>query len=786
MWRYLTIHLCLLLALAADCRAELVAYEQPPITIDRSPLNLSISRHFVYFEDLSGGVDYRAIHLVAQDAHWLPVPDRDATLGNVRHPVWLHVKLENAGAAGNWFLQIKNASIDQVDVYFERRSGALEHYHYTAKMAVKARPFPHSDFVAPLKVEASETLNVWIRATSSGWLDLPAVLQDEASFHHSSIVTATFAGLFYGIALAMVLYNFFLFVALRDWAYLYYIGFTFSLAMVFASIDGIVFGYLFSGFALTSAVSQVFWASITQIFGCAFAISFLSLKKRSPTLLLLFQILLVLCITPLIFLPFIQVGHLFNLTTATALITFVVFIGAGGAMWYQGYSYAKYYTLAWGALCAIAVFVCAAVLGIIDASINQLFAWFRLSAVIEMMLLALALAARIQYLQQTQREVLYESQAKTDLIARVSQEIRTPMNGILGLSELLREHLTNDTARKYNSLIYQSGSALLGIINDLLDLAKIQSQKIVLEEVNFNLHQLCEECVKAFQPKAQEKGLTLECQVAEDVPLFVRGDQARLKQVLMNFIANGCKYTERGEIVLKLTRAADEQHPHRLKFMVRDTGPGIDAERAAVIFDGEAGLVGNPSGGGRGLGLYISKQLVNLMGGKVGVTSLPGDGASFWLLLSLEPVDASDLVVSEVDGQVRFQKHLHILVAEDNRVNQVVIQKMLERLGHQVLLAENGAQAVALFKSRKGQFDLILMDCDMPVMDGFEATREIRALSIEQGWTQIPIWALTAHVQPHSKEQCVAAGMNDHLSKPIQSSSLAQALKGVEQLVQKF
>ena len=250
----------------------------------------------------------------------------------------------------------------------------------------------------------------------------------------------------------------------------------------------------------------------------------------------------------------------------------------------------------------------------------------------------------------------------------------------------------------------------------------------------------------------------------------------------MNFLSNACKFTREGEIVLKVSSAAEDQHPHRIKFMVRDSGPGINMERAAHVFEAEQAEPGMKAG--RGLGLYISKQLVNLMGGKVGVSSLPGDGATFWASVNLPPINAAELVVSEVDGQVRFQTHLHILVAEDNRVNQVVIQKMLERLGHHVVVVENGEQAVSVFQECEGRFDLILMDCEMPVLDGYEATRQLRAMCALNGWPQLPIWALTAHVQPQHREQCLAAGMNDHLSKPVQSGRLAQALKSVEQIVQ--
>lgn len=784
MWRS-AISIGFLLALfSAAGTGQVLATQQEPVVIGKPPLAVSVGQHLLYFEDLSGGVNFKAVKLVAEDAHWRPVPDMDATLGSVRNPVWMTLQLHNSGPAVQWLISFQNASIDSFEVYIESKGELLASHRFSAAMPVEARAFPSPDFVVPIQVERDQIITLWLRVHASAWLDLPTKVWDVASYHHASAERGVTSGIYYGIALAMILYNMFLFVALRDWSYLFYVGFTFCLTLFFASIDGVLFTYLVPVLPTVQVGGQAFWSALTQLFGCAFAASFLSLKSRAPGVYAYFQVLMILCSTPLLLASFVDASYVFDVSVVTAMIAFVSFIFAGAYVWRRGYSYAKYFTLAWALLCLVVATMCAILAGVAESSIHALWPWFRVSAVIEMMLLALALAARIQFLQDEQAQVVHENQSKSDLIARVSQEIRTPMNGILGMSELLRDHLQTDTARHYNNLIYQSGSALLGIINDLLDLAKIQSQKIVLEQVNFNLHQLCEECVSAFKPKVDGDNVELHCVIGPQVPLYVSGDNARLRQVLMNFLSNACKHTKRGEVVLKVSCAGDELNPNRLKFVVRDSGPGIEIERAASLFEAETVGLESSSGKGRGLGLYISKQLVMLMGGKVGVSSLPGDGATFWALLSLTPINASELVLSERDGRVRFQTHLSILVAEDNRVNQVVIEKMLERLGHEVTLVDDGEQAVALFQGRRGRFDLVLMDCEMPVLDGFEATGQIRALCAEQGWPQVPIWALTAHVQPEIKARCLAAGMNDYLSKPIQSGRLAQALKGVEQVVQ--
>ncbi len=367
------------------------------------------------------------------------------------------------------------------------------------------------------------------------------------------------------------------------------------------------------------------------------------------------------------------------------------------------------------------------------------------------------------------------NKAKGDFLATMSHEIRTPMNGIIGMLQLLRESPL--TAEQKVQVEIASGSAdtLLRLLNEILDLSKIESGKVEFERLPFRPGTAMREIVDLLGPRAQERGLGLHLSLPADQDLLVQGDSVRLKQVLLNLIGNAIKFTAEGRIDAELDVVERKAHEVVLAFRVRDTGIGISPETQAKLF--QAFSQGDSSTtrryGGSGLGLSISQRLVRQMGGEIIVTSEPARGATFAFTVTF-PL-ALDVAPPAPDGTISTDVYLNlrgrVLVAEDDPVNQRVVQLMLERIGLEYVLVENGREAVST--AARGEIDLVLMDCQMPEMDGFEATRRIRALS---GSRHVPIIALTANVMTEDRLACTAAGMDDFVAKPIRQEELRATL----------
>ena len=387
-------------------------------------------------------------------------------------------------------------------------------------------------------------------------------------------------------------------------------------------------------------------------------------------------------------------------------------------------------------------------------------------------------------LAEASRAAAQASRAKSAFLANMSHEIRTPMNGVLGMAELLQATPLNEQQLKFARTIRGSARALMGLLNDILDLSKIEAGRLRLDPHPFDLRAALDECLELMAPRASQKGVRL----ASELPpgggaIPVVGDVMRLQQVVNNLLGNAIKFTAQGEVRLNLQRETDSGAPHSWHIDVRDSGIGIDADTQARLFEpfGQADSGTARRHGGSGLGLAISRELVHAMGGSIAVESRLGAGATFTVQVVLPPAASLPPPVVPMHRTMppvtAPARRLSVLVVEDNPVNQVYAQAQLEALGHRVHLADRGEHALDLLDHE--EIDLVLMDCHMPGMDGYAATRSLRARELaDPSRPRLRIVALTASAMSEDQQRCIDAGMDGFMSKPFTRDQLARVVEG--------
>ncbi|MGI1680103.1 MAG: response regulator [Cellvibrionaceae bacterium] len=708
------------------------------------------------------------------------------SFGFTSSTIWLKTSIKHLQKTqNNLYFDFDYSVIDNITMYQFSEGEKTSEYHDGVASSIAHRLFKSRSIVFPVELNPETNVDVYFKINSQGLLLLPVrIFSQNKFFSHKNVVDIIIFCIF-GLYVGFFFYHLMVYLDNRELVYLAFSASTIGRLFYDLYLSGTA-QLLFPESSGWNAAGATYFGGLAAAGALWFHAEFLNLRINSRKT---FYFILAYAGTILLGINYgLFINRIAFFIIAPLQIFLPILLCLSTIPWLRkNYRPAKIYfygslitliSVLWSNLSLTGLIPSVFNIAIISAlgySASFVIFAFSISAKLE------ELGKREQKAQLEAQTAKAKDQTKSEFLANMSHEIRTPLNGVLGMIQLLQKSDLKAEQKNWVKIIDSSGKNLLNIVNDILDYSKIEAGKLSIEEVPCDIRKIIEECKDVFLLTAKNSRVSLHTHIDPALPFSVITDPARLRQIIVNLVGNAQKFTDHGKVTISVKKLGDDD---LYRIAVTDTGIGISHEQQSNLFKSfeQTRSDVHRRYGGTGLGLAICKQLAELLGGTISFSSEANKGSSFWVDLPLPESkeiavnNDNDIPINGDMTELRQANKMSILVAEDNKVNQIVVQNMLKNLGHYSEFVENGSLAVSKIMEQHDQYDLVLMDCDMPVMNGYQATEEIRRFEKESDIAPMPIVALTAHVIDSLKEKSFESGMDDHLAKPLSLEELRKTI----------
>ncbi len=742
-----------------------------------------------YFLDAGQGGISLAQFQAADSAELKALDQNNTYLGFTDHQYWLRFKLENTtNTAQLYYLKTGRAVTDSAELFYSDQ-GDLQQASSGDQIAFADRSVANRETVFPIKLEAGASKDYYLKMRSDGeTLDIGLNLISSAEFLDQNYQQQLFIGLFYGVLFISTIIYLFFYTSLRESAFLYYSIYVASIAFLQGSLDGLIFQYFLPSGGYFNSRMVLISAAFSNFFLLKYAASFLKVAKRAPKLHMAYRVFyfVIPAIAALVFVSPEVMAAVYPISNINGLLSLLLILGSVFYIHFKVKPIDRFF------LTGI-FFLVVGLLGFVMNNLSLLpnSFWIVNSAKfgisLEVIFLSLSMTNLIAKLRRakeaSQAEALKKAQEvsayKTFFMSNISHELRTPINAILGIaSQQLADSKDQESQDNYR-IIKSASFSLLSNVNDILDFEQIEKDKLELNNDQvFKPAALLEDLCDSWSYEAKRKGLGFAFNLGKSMPRSVKGDERRFRQIVNNLISNAVKFTDSGQVQVNLHCEIDDNAKAQLKLTVSDSGIGMDEEQQKMVFESfnQMKLGNKRRYGGLGLGLTIVRHLVKLFDAKIKLESELGLGTTVRLWMEL-PVEVMPATEEEVKPQAQ-KDQLRILLAEDNPMNQMIMKKILSDQAH-IHLDTAADGLLALDKLKEERYDMVLMDLQMPNMDGYECCEAIRRGEAGLHHQEMPIIAVTADAMQETRKRVLDLGMNAYMTKPVRKDQLLEKINGL-------